>query len=185
MADKYQAFDPKAEVNGYSMLGFIQCVRKEDIWPYLEAHDLTEINPEGWYPVQKWLDVLSDLAEMRPGQAMFDFVAVGMKVTELSPFPPEWNALPFHKALVLCAESYMSGLHRGGDVGEVRVELVNPKHIKENIRTPYPDDFWYGICYGGCRRFLPPGTHFTVYYDPDAPRREQGGEWTLIHITWE
>jgi len=185
MAGKYQSFDPKVEVSGYPMLGFIQCLRKEEIAPYLELRGLLNINPEGWYPVQKWLDVLSDLAEERPGQAMFDFVAVGMKLIELTPFPPEWDALPLGQIFAFANQNYASAQHRGGDAGEITTELIRPKHAITKLRTPYPDDFWYGVFYGFCRRYLPPGTHFTVYYDENTPRREQGGEQTLIHITWE
>jgi hypothetical protein len=51
----------------------------------------------------------------------------------------------------------------------------------------YPDDMSYGILYGYARRFLPPGTKFKVYYDPDVLPRDQGGSenYTIIHISWE
>jgi len=185
MAGKYQAFDPNTEVNGYSMLGFIQCLRKEEIRPYLEMRGLDNIDPEGWYPLQSWLDVLSDLAEKRPGQSMFDFVAVGMKVLEMTHFPPGFETLSLPKMLAAGNEAYAKVQHRGGDAGEVVLEVIDPHHCVQKVRAPYPDDFWYGIFYGFCRRYLPPGTHFTVYYDENMPRREQGGEQTLIHITWE
>jgi len=185
MAGKYKSFDPKAEVNGYSMLGFIQCLRKEDIRPYLEAHNLSQIDPAGWYPVQNWLDVMSDLAEERPGQAMFDFVAVGMKLIETTHWPPEFDTLPLLQVLAGANESYTKDQHRGGDVGEIVQEVISPKHVIQRARTPYPDDFWYGCFYGILRRYLPPGTHFTVYYDEDIPRREQGGEETVVHMKWD
>jgi len=181
---KYQSFDPAAEVNGRSMLAFIECLRQEEILPFLEAHGLTDIDPEGWYPIQQWLDVLSDLAQERPGQAMFDFVAVGMKIPEVSKFPPEFEQMSFWKLMSVASGEYSTGQHRG-NAGEILFESLGPKHITYKVRTPYPDDFWYGICYGFCRRYLPPGTRFTVHYDEKAPRREQGGEYTVIHMTWE
>jgi len=185
MARKYIAFDPKAEVNGYSLLGFSQCLRKEVVQPLLEAHGLANIDPAGWYPVQDWLDVLNDLAEERPGQAMFDFVAVGMKVAETTQYPPEFKGLPLPKIFTIGNEQFRSLQHRGGDVGEIVLEVVGSKHVIQKVRTAYPDDFWYGLFYGFTRLFLPPGTHFTLYYDPEIPRRDEGGEWTLIHVTWE
>jgi len=185
MAGKYKTFDPKAEVIGYSMLGFSQCLRKEGIMPYLKLHKLADITPEGWYPLQSWLDVLSDLAETRQGEAMFDFVAVGMKVVETSPFPPGSESLSLPEAFEVAKQGYFAGYHRGGGVGEIVIETPTPKHLLLKYKTPYPDDFWYGVLYGMSRRFLPRGTHFTVYYDELEPRREQGGEWTVIHITWE
>jgi hypothetical protein len=29
------------------------------------------------------------------------------------------------------------------------------------------------------------GSRWTVYFDPDVPRREHGGEVTIIHVKWE
>jgi len=163
---KYKAFDPKSEVIGQSMLGFIQCIRHEEIAPFLTVHGLDDIKPDRWYPLQKWLDVLSSLAADRPGQAMFDFVAAGMKVAEL----------------MMLGEIYQ-GAHRG-DVGETTLEVVSVNHIKVINRVPYPDDFMYGANYGAARRFIK-DKRFTVYYDEKEPRREQGGQRTVVHITWE
>jgi hypothetical protein len=44
---------------------------------------------------------------------------------------------------------------------------------------------FYLFAYG--RRFLPPGTRFRVFYDPDVTPRDYGGdgEATYINITWE
>jgi len=184
MAGKYRAFDPKVEVNAETVLGFIQCLRKEEIAPFLAARGLDNVRPGEWYPLQSWLDVLNDLAEDRPGQAMFDFVAVGMKIAEVAPFPPEFDTLPIEKAITttMCDAYYMS--HRGGDCGKVGVEFLKRGHLKITLRVPYPDDLMYGSFHGFSRRFLP-GKHVTVYYDPDIPRREQGGEQTIVHLTWE
>jgi len=179
---KYQAFDPKSEVMGQSMLGFILCIRREEIMPFLEMHGLNNIKPDGWYPLQKWLDVLSNLAEERPGQAMFDFMAVGMRVSEMTPFSPEIEARPFPDVLMALDEVYQA-IHRG-NAGGSTFERVGSKHIKVVNKVPYPDDFMYGANYGMVRRFIG-GKPFTVYYDPDIPRREQGGEQTVVHITWE
>jgi hypothetical protein len=185
MAGKYQAFDPNSEAIGSSLLGFIQCIRSKDIGPYLEKHGLTNIDPNGWYPVQTWLDVLSDLAEERPGQVMFDFVSVGMAVAAVIPLPEEYYAsLPFEEALLASGGSGYKRNHRG-DAGEHSVEKVGEHHIKITIRTPYPDDLLYGVYYGLSRRFLPPGHHFTLQYDEETPRRDKGGEVTIMHLTWE
>jgi len=179
---KYQSFDPKAEVIGQSMLGFIQCLRKEEITPYLKKHSLTDIKPGEWYSQQTWLDVLSDLSEEKAGGAMFDFVAIGMKVSELSNFPPEFSLMPFEDTMSHIDQAYQS-FHRG-DAGDTFVEIVGTNHLTHNLRVPYPDDFMYGSVYGLARRYLA-GKHFTVYYDQDKPRREHGGDYTIIHVTWE
>ena len=183
MANKYQSFDPNTEVLGQPMLGFIYCLRQEEIRPLLEKHGLTDIEPNGWYPLQKWLDVLGDLTEERSGQAMFDFVAVGMKIADMAEFPPEFDTMPLEQVLSGFSASYQRD-HRGGDAGEIIVEPVKEGHVKVVVRTPYPDDTWYGFVWGLFRRYSSPGTGFRVKYDEGLPRRDEGGEVTVIHVEW-
>jgi hypothetical protein len=182
---RYEAFDPNTEILGQAMLSFVECSNKETLIPFLGKHDLSNIQPDQWYPVQRWLDVLSDIAEQHVGmEATFDFVSVGIKTAETVVYPPQFLALPFEEAMFLSNEGYQMN-HRGGDAGEYVVEKIARKHLRVTVRAPYPSDLTYGLLYGQARRFLPPGTPFTVTYDPDVPRPEQGGSHTIIHIEWE
>jgi hypothetical protein len=182
--DDFKAFDPDSEVIGQQMLAFVQCVNNAQIMPYLEKHGLATIIPDKWYPLQSWLDVLHDLTSDRGGNAMFDLVGIGMKMVDTSVAPPGPEQLPFDEALEMVnAVNRLN--HRNGDIGEYIIERVADRHVKVIARVPYPDDFLYGMFYGGTRRFLPPGTRFTVSYDDSAPRRGQDGETTIIHIKWE
>jgi hypothetical protein len=114
---------------------------------------------------------------------MFDLVSIGMKLVDTSVAPPGADQIPFDEALAML--NMVNRLnHRNGDIGEYVIERVEDRHVRVIARVPYPDDLLYGMFYGGTRRFLPPGTHFTVSYD-DAPRRSQGGETTILHIEWE
>jgi hypothetical protein len=180
--DDFKAFDPDSEVIGQQMLAFVQCVNQAEIMPYLEKHGLATIIPDKWYPLQSWLDVLRDLSSDRGGNAMFDLVSIGMKLVDTSVSPPGAEQIPFDEALgMVNAVNRLN--HRNGDIGEYIIERVGDQHVQVIARVPYPDDFLYGMFYGGTRRFLPPGTRFTVHYD-DAPRRSQGGETTILHIEW-
>jgi hypothetical protein len=73
---------------------------------------------------------------------------------------------------------------RGTDPGEVKWDVINDHHVRLTVRVPFPDDEWYGVCYGYMRRFAPPGTQFTIYYDDAIPRCDLGGEVTVIHVEW-
>ncbi len=179
---RYTSFDPNVEIIGRNVLGFIKSANRDNILPILEKHDLAEIDPEKWYPLQNFLDVLSDLSEQ--GDAMFDFVSIGIKNAETVVFPPEFEGLSFDETLALTSEMSKT-LHRNGDAGYITVEKVSEKRVKYTLKMPYPDDYVYGELYGMARRFLPPGTHFVMTYDDDIPRREHGGEVTIIHLTWE
>lgn len=83
---QFKAFDPKAEVSGRTMLSAINCINHENISPVLKALDLENIDPDSWYSQQAWLDVLKGVNQQ--GNAMFDFVALGIETIRSLPFPP-------------------------------------------------------------------------------------------------
>lgn len=185
MLQRYVSFDPNAEVVGRSILAFVQCTQSEEIAPYLEKYGLASVDPNAWYPVQTWLDVLSDIARQTATlDTMYDFVSIGMKLADVVPLPSEYTKVPFNEALMASGGKGYQMNHRG-NVGEQTVTQIGDKHIQVRIRTPYPDDMFYGVYYGLARRFMPSGTNFTVAYDDSLPRRDQGGEVTVLNLVWK
>jgi len=177
---KYTVFDPQSQVIGQSMLAFIQCVNSDEILPFLQRRGFDRIEPDQWYPLQDWLNVFGDIST-QGGNAMFDFVSIGMKISELALLPPQIFQMPFEQAFPQFGAAGYQMNHRG-NVGEVSTELVSPGHLRTTLRTPYPDDFLYGIQYGAARRFLPQNQQFTLEYDHSLPTRDQGGEITVLHL---
>ena len=177
----YKSFDPATEVIGQNLLAFIQNVQQENIKPLLEKHGLAQINPEAWYPLQKWLTLLSELSE--ESDAMFNMVAIGTAISETAVLPPEVEQLTFVQIMFGINDFYQMQ-HRAGDAGEIITEQINDTHIKLTVRVPYPDDLEYGTAYGFARRFLPAHASFTVYYQQDHKHHDAGGENTIIHIEW-
>ncbi len=180
---RYKAFDPQAEVRGAIILSVIDCMQQEEIAPFLKKHGLQSIDPEGWYPMQNWLDLLGDIRSASSENALFDFVCIGMKVSERIKLPPGLKQLPYEK-LVMNRNQIYQAQHRSGDVGEYSVEQAEDKHVTITAKTPYPDDLIYGVMCGEAQRFLPPGTRPAVTFDEQIPRRDQGGEVTIIHVRW-
>jgi hypothetical protein len=178
----YKARDPNTEIIGASILGAVQCMNKEHVLPILEAHGLTDTKPNVWYPLDDWLAALSDMSER--GSAMFDFVAIGVKVVETAVMPPEYEALPYEHRMMALNTAYQAQ-YRNGDVGELIVERAGARHFKVTDTGPAPSDLLYGALWAQARRGLPAGTDFTVKYDETAPRKEKGGESTIIHVTWQ
>ncbi len=179
---RYEALGPDAEVLGGAIHGFISATNKENIWPHLEKLKMTDIDPSAWYPKQLYLDLWNSIAESNESH-MFDFVSIGMTIAELA-WPKEFDGQPFESILMKWGDAFAT-VNRGTDCGYIRTEKVADKHFKIIHHTPDPDDLNYGVVYGTCRRFLPEGVAFTVYYDEDQPRRDEGGEQTIIHIEWE
>jgi hypothetical protein len=182
MSKRYVSFDPQAEVIGQNVLGFVECTNSDRILPHLEKHGLSEVDPERWYPLQNWLDVLNELDG--DDGAMFDFVSIGLKIAETAIYPPEVEKMPFADFVMMIPQVYLMQ-HRNGDAGEERAERLSDQHLRLIMRTPYPDDLAYGVVWGMARRFLPEGTQFLIAYNDTEPRRDLGGEYTVLDISWK
>ncbi len=177
----YQSFDEKTEIIGQNVLAFIQNIKVGDIRPILERHQLVDIDPTAWYPLSKWLDVLTDISN--ESDSTFNFVAIGMAIAQTAVLPPEVENMTFEE-FMFGLDTFYQMQHRNGDAGTIKVEKPEKNHLIIKVRVPYPDDLEYGTAYGFAKRFLPRGTKFIVKYDENTPRREEGGEYTIIHITW-
>lgn len=174
--------DPNIQVTGTAIIPLFTNLEHEQIQPVLEKHKLDQIDQSQWYPVQKMLDVFSDISEL-PG-SMFNFVAIGMAATEYGydNLPPEMKTMSLD-ALLLTYSRIWQQRHRNTTSEMIKTEMVDPHHIRITVTTPYPDDLMYGIFYAYARKLLK--TPFTVKYDDNVVRRDEGGEVTVIHINWE
>ncbi len=181
MMDEFTAFDSQTEVIGQMMIAFLESGDKTIARKYLVKHGLSDIKPDQWYPLQTWLNVLRDMT--RAGDSL-NLVDIGMQLVQTAVLPPGFTDLPLKDALMMMNEANKLN-NRNGDIGEYTVEQIADYHIKVTTRLPYPDDWLYGMFYGGARRFLPLGTAITVTYDPVVPRRKDGGDVTIFHIRWE
>jgi hypothetical protein len=179
--DEFTVFDERAEVIGQMMLAFQQCGDQELIQRLLEKHGLSNIQAHQWYPLQRWLNVLRELVEDGQG---FNLVDIGAQLIDSAMLPPGFNQLSIVEALNMLNEARKIN-NRNGDSGEYTIEMVDEQHVKITARISYPDDWLFGMFYGGMRRFLPAGHPFVVYYDEQHPRRGLGGDKTIFHITWD
>jgi hypothetical protein len=180
----YQSFDPNAEIVGTTVSGFTKSVLYEDLTGVLKRHNLDNIDPTQWYPVQNLLNVYNDMAVK--GNTSSVFVSLGMAAVQVSldHMPAAMKSLTLAQFLSNY-DSVWQSRHRGGDVGYVRFEQVNDNHFVMTFKSPYPDDIFYGAFYAYARHFCPRNKRFSVSYDTNHPRRDRGGEETVIHIRLE
>lgn len=181
MNQPYQC-EASVEITGQSVLSLFQNLNYQNVAPVLRRHGLDAVEPQSWYPLQSMLNILRDIASNDSG--MMDLVGIGLSAAELGYVPPEMEHLNLDQVLESYGRMYTLR-HRNGNAGAVAAERVSEKHIKMILTIPYPDDLFYGVFYGYCRRFLPKGTPFTVEYDSLELRRSQGGSRTVIHVYWE
>lgn len=147
--------DPNAEIIGQNLLSTVVHINRESVYPFLVKHGLDNIDPQQWYPLQAWMNVLNDVAEQGGGSS--DFVSLGVAIAQTALLPPEIENASFEDFCASMDYAYQMN-HRNGDVGHYMAEQMGEHHIKVTMTAPYPDDQAYGVLYGFARRFLPPKT---------------------------
>ncbi|MBN1202305.1 MAG: hypothetical protein JXJ20_10655 [Anaerolineae bacterium] len=174
---------PETEVIGQVMLSYIHNLQAELIQPMLKKYGLMDIDPDKWYPLRPWLDLIDELST-QPNFAS-NMVAVGLKVAEYAIMPPEMKNVTLGQMLEGWNEHFHAN-HRNGEIGSVVTEKVNDKFYKTIHQHIYPDALNYGLAYGFARAFLPAGTHFDVWYEDNDHRLDNGGgDKTVICVRWE
>lgn len=175
---------PGAETVGLLLNSWADNLQGDETRPTMEKYGVVNLDPMSWYPVQMLLDAMNELAENF--NMMQNYVAIGMKIGETVPIPPEIENPTLEDVLMIWDDLYQ-GLHRGADCGCIKIEKVSDTYFKTIQSVVYPDDMSYGVLYAYGQRFLPPGTDFTVFYDPDVTPRHKGGtgDTTYINIQWK
>ena len=175
--------DPNLEIGGYSARSLLESETRNHYLNILERHGLSKIDRDAWYPVQNLLGVLNDINKRR--SAMVDFISIGLAASDNSLLPPEAQYMSF-RDFFLAYGSIYPRIYRNGDPGEIQIELVEENHLAITlIDVPFPDDLIYGVLFGFACRFANDGEQFTLDYDDQHLRRDQGGDYTIIHLTWE
>ena len=174
---------PNVEILGIYLSAYISNLQSVETRPFVEKYGLVNLEPEGWYPSYKWLNVLNELSDHPTVTA--NTLAIGMEIGKIVPVPPGMENPTLEQMLMGLDIAYHAA-HRNGDVGNLLCEKLSEKHYKITVTDLYPDDLTYGVIYSYARRFLPPKTAFKVYYDEQIMPRDQGGDGpTVIHVTWE
>lgn len=175
---------PGIETLGVVLNSWYENLQDNETRPIMEKYGLVNLDPFTWYPVKMLLDATNEIAGR--SNVTLNFVAIGLKIGEGVPLPAGMENPTLEQVLMIWNDLYQ-GLHRGGDVGSIKIEKVSDTYFKTIQSGIYPDDMSYGVLYAYGRRFLPPGTRFQVFYDPDVTPRDQGGEGaaTLINIRWQ
>ncbi len=177
----YQAFDPQSEMTGQSVQGMIKNLLHDDIAKVLARHHLDNIDPNAWYRLQDLLGVLNDVTGQGVNSTSI-FVSIGMGAADLGyeGLPPQLKDISLEQFLAAYGARYRT-LHHG-DVGYVNFEKVSDDHFVLTTKVPYPDDMMYGVFYGFARHLKPKGKGVSVSYDSQQPRRDEGGDVTIIHV---
>lgn len=171
------------KVLGAVVLSILGTNRLDELQPYFEKYGIARCHPSDFYPVEPLNGMINEIVhDQQQMDSMYDFVSMGIANGMSIPLPPEINTL---EKWLMIFESRYPTLYRGTDIGYVKCEKLTPKHYRLHIRWPWVDDIAYGTVYGMCRRFLPPGVGFSVYYDDAGGRVDFGDPETLLHVEWD
>ena len=176
---QFIAFDPKVEVSGAAVQAIVTAMGNRSL-SVLAKHGLAELDPDGWYPQQAWLDAFAELAQ-GDFSTMLDLVSIGMRIPEVARWPTGVETI--EDGLFSIDRAYQMA-HRNGVIGSYWVRIVSEHEAKLVCENPYPCHFDYGIIYGTARRFLPPGKGLTVIHDDHGRCRRNGDDSCTYYVSW-
>ncbi|MEO8609910.1 MAG: hypothetical protein ABI690_18600 [Chloroflexota bacterium] len=157
---KAKPFDANVEVLGAVIIAISQSINSDELVPILEAHGLSNVQQDRWYPASTWIDALNDIAAHDNGS--MNLVSASIKVSENIPQADGDGTI---KGAFVTANDTYNMSHRGGYIGEINVESSKEKEVTVSAYSPYPDDYLYGAFYGHARRHAPKGSNLRIYRD--------------------
>ena len=169
------------EVIGTAMIGVLKNVQTETMLSVIKEYGYDDIDPEQWYSAQAWSNFLYTIQNQSNGTT--NLVAIGQAIVEGTVMPPGFDDASFPVMLKMWNDHYEAN-HRGDIIGNIVVEEINLKHYAVNCTTLYPDNLLYGMAHGFARRSLAKGQPYKIWYDEKSSRRDDGGDYTRIHISW-
>lgn len=172
--------NPDNEITGRAIQSFGQNVR--GVSPLLKKHQLEDTDPESWYPMQSWVNVLNDFNQNNDG--MTNYFAMGIADAKKTILPPHSGKITLPEFLEQWGATYNLH-HRGTNVGSIETTKIADQHYQMTYIVAYPDDYMQGIAHGLAQRLLPMGTYFKVWYDKEVQNLDKGGTETVINIRWE
>ncbi|WP_250630882.1 hypothetical protein [Rhodoflexus caldus] len=179
---QYIPFDPAVEVNGRTILAFVNAIPayRDTMLSILAQHQLPNVEPNGWYPQIYWLNAFRTIGENFGDNTLF---SVGKAIPENAAFPPEINDLK--SALASIDVAYHMN-HRNGEIGYYKLVSFDEKSKTAvmECRNPYPSEFDRGIITAMARKFKPAFSIVNVSLDHHKPTRKNGAMECTYIVKW-
>jgi len=173
---EFMVYHSDSEVSGQVMLDSIHAMGRA-ARSVVNKHIIGELDPDGWYPQQTWLDILREAAD----EMQLDLLTIGNRVAANFQMPD--GAFSLSRLLELVEDSYHT-THRHADPVHVSATQVAEREVHIVDNSPYPDEFQYGVIFGLFQKLMPMDANLTVRYDDGAPTRSDGADATTYIVTW-
>ncbi len=160
----FQSQYPDAEIRGGMILA-IQHAMGKVAAPYFKQAGFENIQPDAWYSMAKYLQVIYDIVEHEQS-IMSSLVAMGMETAEHAVLPPDIDTL--EKGLMAMQQGWQMNSRNAQEVIWAVQRMDDSTIICTNY-SPFPADQEYGVLYAFARRFAN-GRPFTLAYENLADR---------------
>lgn len=160
---QFEAYDHTVEVNGQTVLAFVDGVPngfEDKAREVLADNGIESPTPGNWYSQQTLLDAFAQLStEVGPATV----TKIGEAIPENAEWPAEVDTVV--GALESIDDAYYAN-HRGGRIGHYDAERVDAERLRVRCDNPYPCAFDEGIVRAVAAEFVEFG----------APRVHEVGE---------
>lgn len=113
----------------------------------LGQHRLQSIDPDTWYDLNIARSIYTMVAEQVGARSL---KAVGQKMIEAAPFPPEVKDV--RSVLTALNSAYQMNV-RGPNIGKIASEFGEDREATVTFSTPFPCALNVGIIQGCCEKF--------------------------------
>lgn len=180
---QFKALSPHAEISGRSLLGILggladSGASRDEAMALLAKAGVLDPQPEGWYPQQAILTVLSQAAKRWGAGALR---SAGRAVPSTARFPPEIESL--ERALLTLDVAYQVN-HRGGRIGHYTCKSTGSRQMELFCDNPYGCDLDQGILEALLDQHAPSGTCPCLEHAPGTACRKDGARACLFRIAW-
>jgi hypothetical protein len=182
---EFKSFAPDARVSGRMVLAFTGCVDYRSIGRYLSQHGFLgrhgfeRLDPERWYYLQDWLNVMADICQREDESSpLRDFEGIGRGMVVTLNLHEKVAYYPLFETIHTLTYLY-DDLHLG-NAGYINVKRISHDVIQVVSCIPYPDALLYGMLAEAAERS--DASRYPVQLDPDTLSRDEGGEVTIYDI---
>ncbi len=192
---KYRAFDNRVEVNGQTILSFVNALgsmRKIGL-KILADNGIENPRHGEWYLQQNWLDAFTYIANVADSSTLYE---IGSAIFDNAEFPSEIGNI--YEALSSIDIAYHLNHRLNGEIlfdkntkekkkgiGNYHYKEIHKKKIEITCDNPYPCDFDRGIIYSMAKRFKPDDAYFVkVEHEKEKSCRDNGDSYCTYNVSW-
>lgn len=179
----FVAYDKSVKVNGQTILSVTNAMDygKDIIQAILNKHELQDVQYEGWYNQQNWLNSFKEIYDTIGEKTLF---VIGKAIPMNAKFPTDIHNVK--EALAAIDIAYHMN-HTKGEIGHYWLSEFSEEKRQAIMvcNNPYPSEFDRGIIMSMLVKYKPRNSiHYNVVRDPLKETRLTGAESCTYIVTW-